>query len=219
ALAVELDDLEVELLALVGRRVLDRADVDERTGQERADAVDHDGEGALDLARDQGLHDGALLHRRLEVVPGLETLRLVARQARFAVAVLQAFDRDRDEVARLDLDLALVVLELVDRNEALGLEARVHDDDVVIDADHFRGYQFALAHFLAREGFFEERRAIFRAGARCRSLRGSSHEGLVPFQLPPAWRENPLSRAAAGWVTTSPGRAPASRSAHLRPFA
>jgi len=27
--------------------------------------------------------------------------------------------------------------------------------------------------------------------------------------LPPAWRENPLSRAAAGWLTTSARRAPA----------
>ena len=57
ALAVELDDLELERLAFERRRVLDRADVDQRAGQEGADAVDHDGEAALDLAGDQALHD------------------------------------------------------------------------------------------------------------------------------------------------------------------
>src|SRR6185437_12900829 len=137
ALAVELDDLEIELLVLVRRRVLDRTDVDERSGQERTDAVDHDGEPALDLARDEPLDDRALLHRRFEVVPGLEALGLVARQARFAVAVFKAFDRDGDEIAGLDLDHALVVIELLDRNEAFRLQSGVDDDDVVVDADHF----------------------------------------------------------------------------------
>src|SRR6185312_5253743 len=65
ALAVELDDLELELLVLERRGVLDRADVDQRARQERADAVDHHGKAALDLAGHEALDDGALLHRRL----------------------------------------------------------------------------------------------------------------------------------------------------------
>ena len=80
ALAVELDDLEVERLVLERRRVLDRTDVDQRAGQERADAVDHDGQAALDLAGDVARDDEALLHRGFEVVPRLEALGLVARQ-------------------------------------------------------------------------------------------------------------------------------------------
>src|SRR5690606_3566933 len=52
-LAVELDDLEFHGLALVGRGVLDRTQVDQRTGQEGADAVGHDGKTALDLAGDR----------------------------------------------------------------------------------------------------------------------------------------------------------------------
>src|SRR5438477_3394597 len=63
ALAVELDDLEVELLALEWTGVLHRADVDERPRKERADAVDHDGEAALHFAGDPALDDIALLHR------------------------------------------------------------------------------------------------------------------------------------------------------------
>ena len=166
ALAVELDDLEFERLAFERRGVLDRADVDQRTGQERANAVDHDRQAALDLAGDQPGHDGALLHRRFEVVPGLEALGLVARQARLAVAVFEALDGDGDEIAGLDFDFALVVLEFFDRDEAFGLQAGVDDDDVVIDARHFGGDQFALAHFLSREGFLEQGREVFlrRAG-------------------------------------------------------
>ena len=53
ALAVELDDLEFQRLAFERRRVLDRTDIDQRTGQEGADAVDHDGQAALDLAGDR----------------------------------------------------------------------------------------------------------------------------------------------------------------------
>ena len=115
ALAVELDDLEFERLAFERRGVLDRPDIDQRSRQEGADAVDHDGQTALDLAGDQAGHDGALLHRGFQVVPGLEALGLVARQARLAIAVFQALDGDGDEVAGLDLDFALVVLEFLDR--------------------------------------------------------------------------------------------------------
>ena len=147
-----------------GVGVLDRADVDQRARQERADAVDHHGEAALHLAGDEARDDGALLHRRFEVVPGLEALGLVARQLGLAVAVFERFDGDGDEIAGLDFDLALVVLEFLDGNEALGLESGVDDDDVVVDADDFGGDQFALAHFLARRRFLEQRGEILRAG-------------------------------------------------------
>ena len=52
ALAVELDELELEFLAFQVHRVADRAHVDQRTGQECADVLDVDGEAALDLAAD-----------------------------------------------------------------------------------------------------------------------------------------------------------------------
>ena len=71
-------------------------------------------------------------------MPGLEALGLVARQARLAVAVFEALDGDGDEIAGLDLDFALVVLEFFDRNEAFGLESGVDDDDVVVDARRLR---------------------------------------------------------------------------------
>src|SRR4029079_16669938 len=133
--------------------------------------------------------------------------RLVARQPRIAVAVFQTLDRGGDEITGLDLDFALVVLELLDRDEALRFEARIDDDDVVIDADHFRGDELALAHFLARERFFEKRREILDARRGCCNLRGGSHEGW--FLLHAVTRENPLSRTATGRLMKSAKSAPA----------
>jgi hypothetical protein len=107
------------LIAFERPGVLHRPDVDQRSGEEGADAVHHHGEAALHLAGNESLHDVALLHGGFEVVPRLETLGLVARQARLAVSVFQAFDRDGDEIAGLDLDFALVILEFLDGNETL----------------------------------------------------------------------------------------------------
>ena len=78
------------------------------------------------------------------------------------IAVFERFDRDGDEIAGLDFDFALVVLEFFDGNEAFRLEAGVDDDEVVVDADDFGGNHFAEAHFLARQGFFEQRGKTFR---------------------------------------------------------
>ncbi len=209
ALAVELDDLELERLVLERRRVLDRTDVDERSGEERANAVDHHGEAALHLAGDEAGDDRALLHRGLEVVPGLEALRLVARELGLAVAVLEALDGDGDEIAGLDLDLALVVLEFLDRDEALGLEARVDDDDVVVDADDFCGDQLALAHLLPREGFLEQRGEVFVLGgvAGCNAGRGGSHR--VRFLLSSNRRGREPCFSRGGLVVESARETPA----------
>jgi hypothetical protein len=52
AAAVQLDDLEFEVLAFEVARVAHRPHVDQGARQEGADAVDVDGEAALDLAGD-----------------------------------------------------------------------------------------------------------------------------------------------------------------------
>ncbi len=163
-LAVELDDLELHLLALVGHGVLDRADVDERSGQECAYAVGHDGEPALNLSGNDALHQGAVLEGLFQIHPGGEALRLVARQARLAVSVLERLDGDAREIAGLDLDFALVVLEFLEGDERFGLEARVDDDVVHVHADDFGGDHLTGAHFLAREAFLEKGGETFLGG-------------------------------------------------------
>jgi hypothetical protein len=56
----------------------------------------------------------------------------------------------------LRFDFAAIVAEFVDGDEALGLEAGVHDYVVLIDADDFGGDDFTRTHLLAGEAFFEQ---------------------------------------------------------------
>src|SRR6267142_436276 len=165
--AVELDDLELHLLALVGHGVLHRTDVHQRPGQERSNSVGHHGEAALHFAGNHSLDEGAGFERLLQIEPGGEALGLVARQARFAVAVLERFDGDAGEIAGLDLDFALVVLEFLEGNEGFGLEAGVDDDVVHVDADDFGGDHLAGAHLLAREAFLKKSGEAFFRGSHC----------------------------------------------------
>ena len=78
ALSVELDDLELHGLALVGRGVLDRTRIDQRTRQEGADTVGHDGETTLDLSGHGAGDELTAVQRLLEGQPGGEALRPVA---------------------------------------------------------------------------------------------------------------------------------------------
>jgi hypothetical protein len=162
ALAVELDDLEFEFLVLVGRGVLDRAHVDQRAGQEGADAVGHDRQAALHLAVDDALHQGAFVERLLQVVPGGDALGLLARQAGLAIAVLEHLDGDADIVARLDLELAAVIAEFFDIDEALGLESGVDNHEVLVDAHHFGGDHFTLRASPGGTGFLRRVGQSFR---------------------------------------------------------
>src|SRR5690606_5655484 len=88
ALAVELDELELEFLALEVHRVADRAHVDQRARQERADVLDVDGEAALDLAADAADHGLVLLQGLFQLVPHHGALGLLARQHGLTEAVL-----------------------------------------------------------------------------------------------------------------------------------
>ena len=165
ALAVELDHLEFEGLAFERGGVLDRTGVDERTGQEGADAVGHDGEAALDLAGDGAGDEFAGFESLLEVHPGSEALGLVARENGFAEAVFGRFDCHGNEVAGLHGHLAEVVLEFFDGHIGFGLEAGVHNDEVVFDAQHFGGDDFTLTHFLLGEAFLEKLGKRFGIGS------------------------------------------------------
>ena len=156
ALLVELDDLELERLAFEVRGIAHRAHVDQRAGQERADVVDLDREAALDAAGDDAGDDLGLVECLFESRPGAGALGLLARQARLAGAVFDGVERDFDLIAGLDLDLAAFVLELLEGNDGLGLEADVDDDDVVGDVDDEPGEDHARTDALVGETFLEQ---------------------------------------------------------------
>lgn len=156
ALTVDLDDLELELFALDRGGVLHRADVDQGSGQEGAQPIDHDGETALDATGDHPFDDAAFFESLFEFVPSFQALGFLARQARFAVAVFQGLDRHVHEVADLDFELAAVVHEFFFGDVALGLQAGIDDHEVVVDADDLGGDHLPRRHFLQHEALLEE---------------------------------------------------------------
>jgi hypothetical protein len=129
-----------------------------------ADAIGHDGQPALDLARDGAGHEIAGLECLLERHPRGETLGLVAREQRVAKAVFEGLDGHADIVARLDIDFAVVVLEFVDGDETFGLQSCIDDHEVVVDAHHFCGDDLASTHVVTRQAFLKEGGEAFVIG-------------------------------------------------------
>jgi len=80
---------------------------------------------------------------------------------------------DRDEVAHLDFDFALVVLEFLERHEGFRLQTGVDHHVVVVDAHDFGGDDFARAHFSALEGLFKQGGKRFRHVFSCAAQRRS----------------------------------------------
>ena len=133
AFAIQLDQLELEFLALEVDRITHRTHVDQRTRQECADVLDVDGEAALDLAADATGDDVALLERFFQFVPHHGALGFLARQDGFTEAILDGVQRHFHLVADADVDFARIVPELFDRHDAFGLQACVDHHDIVAD--------------------------------------------------------------------------------------
>ncbi len=126
ALLVHLDDAHAQLLAAERVEVSNRADVDLRAGQERADADVHR-EASLDPLDDASDDDLALGIRLFHVVPDLHLLGFFAREDDVAVAVFGALEQYVDDIAGLHANLPGFVDELVDGDDALGLVTDVDD--------------------------------------------------------------------------------------------
>src|ERR1700754_458934 len=133
ALAIELDDLDLEVLALEVDRVTDRTHVDQGARQECADVLDVDREAALDLAGDLAGDGLFLVERLLEVVPHHRTLGLLTGELGLAEAVFERVERDLNFVAHFHFQRAGLVLELLDGDDAFALQAGVDHHHVVAD--------------------------------------------------------------------------------------
>ena len=137
AVLVELDDLALELAADVGLEVADTAEVDERRGQEAAQA-DVEDEAALDHLDDRALDDPVLLLDLLDRAPGALVLRALLGQDEAAVLVLLLEDERLELVVERDDLVGVDVVadgELARRDDALGLEADVEQHLVAVDLD------------------------------------------------------------------------------------
>src|ERR1700683_3669186 len=88
ALLIELDDLELERLALEIGGVPHRPHIHQRAGQKRPHVIDLDGEAAFDSAGNDAGNDLAGIESLLEPRPGARALGLLARQTRLAGSIL-----------------------------------------------------------------------------------------------------------------------------------
>jgi hypothetical protein len=140
ALLVQLDDLELQVLAFQVRGVADRTDVDQGARQECADLVHLDGETALDLAADTAGNDLFCFESFLEFLPGVVALGLFAGQAGQAPAVFNRVQRDFHLVTDGHFQVAIVIHELVLGDNAFGLESGIDDHRLVVDADNSADY-------------------------------------------------------------------------------
>ena len=137
AVAVELDDLGLDDLAHVGLQLAHAAQLDERGGQEAAQA-DVDDQAALDDLDDRTGHHLAVVLLLLDRRPGPLVLRPLLGEDEPALLVLLLEDERLDVVAeRHDLGGVDVVAdgELAGGDHALGLEADVEQDLVAVDLD------------------------------------------------------------------------------------
>ena len=137
AVLVQLDDLGLERLADVGLQVAHAAHLDQRRGQEAAQA-DVDDQAALDDLDDGALDDLVVLLLLLDRAPGALVLRALLGEDQPAFLVLLLEDQgldliaDGDDLVRVD-----VVLdgELAGGDDTLGLVADVEQDLVTVDLD------------------------------------------------------------------------------------
>src|SRR5690606_16919458 len=131
---VELDDLELELLADELVQVARRAQLHLAPRQEGAHADVHL-QAALDPRDDGALDELVLGVLLIELLPDLELVRLLLREHAEAILVLARFDEDVDRVPDRDPDLPVLGGELTDVDETLGLVADVDEDKILEDVD------------------------------------------------------------------------------------
>ena len=137
AVLVELDDLGLDLLADVRLQIADATHLDQRCGQEAAQA-DVEDQAALDDL-DDGALDGLVLFLELfDGAPGALVLRTLLGQDQAAFLVLlgedQGFDLIADGHNLIGVDVVLDG-ELAGRDDAFGLVTDVEQDFVTVNLD------------------------------------------------------------------------------------
>ena len=130
------------------RSVFHRAHVYQRAWQESADAVDHHGEAAFDLAVDHAGEDLAAFHGFFQSQPIGSAFSFFAGEFGFAEAVFYRFDGYGNEIADFNFQFALGVFEFVQINQGFGFQAGVHDNVFVGNRHYFGSNHLALIHFL-----------------------------------------------------------------------
>src|ERR1035438_8788649 len=127
ALLVQLDDADLDLLALQAVEVTHGTQIDLRTREESASAQNIDRQASLDAIDDTGLDRSLVVVGFLNLVPRVQTLCLVVREVDVAFFGVAGLAHDRDLVATFHRHVAVGVGNFRDLHHALGLVANVDD--------------------------------------------------------------------------------------------
>src|ERR1017187_8949608 len=160
AAAVELDDLDRNVLPDQRIQIAHRARVGLRTRHERLDA-DIDGESAFDAAQYPAGEDQLIVRCLFEIVPDAQPRGLGVREQHVAFHLFAAVDHDVHYIAPLHRHFTGGGLKLVDGDDAFGLITKIDDD--ILGGDTEDG---ALHHFVGRRGgeltvIFEQMLVVF----------------------------------------------------------
>ena len=162
AAAVELDHLALERLALELVQVVDATDVDQRSGQEAADAEVED-QAALDDLDHGSLDRLAGLGRGLDLAPGLLEAGALLGQQQAPLLVLLGEHQGVDALAERDLLGGVhraADRELGGGDDALRLVADVDQDLVLVDPDDLAAHDVALLEGLDRRVVVRDELAV-----------------------------------------------------------
>src|SRR5579859_6108501 len=127
ALLVQLDDADVNLVALQRLQIPHRVHVHLRTGHEGFHA-DIDRDAALHTLNDRSLDAFLGMVGLFNVLPHPHALRALVRQQHGAFFVLAALHHDFNFLARLELHVAAGVSDFSDGHQAFGFEADIDYD-------------------------------------------------------------------------------------------
>ena len=196
ALLVHLDDAHPQFLAAQRVQVADRPHVHLRAGQKRPHADVHR-QAALDPLDDAADDDLLVGKGLLHVVPDLHLLRFFAGKNDVAVAVLGALQQHVHDVAGLNGDLAVLVQELLDPDDAFRLVPDVDDHLGVGDLEH-RALDDLAFRDVAEAAIVEvEQLGVFRrVGVECRHQDSCESRRPVSAHL--------LCAGARGWSSPGP---------------
>jgi len=132
AALVELDDLELVLLAEQFVDVRHPAERDLRARQEGVDAHEVDDHAALDLLDERPFDRLIALVGDANALPHAHEVGLLLGKDDRAFLVLKVLEEHLDFIARLEVGH---VLELLERDRPFGLEADIEDDKVLADLE------------------------------------------------------------------------------------
>ena len=171
ALLIQLDDFELKLFAFQVRGIANRTDVNQRTGQERTDRRDVNGEAAFNLTADDAFNDVFRFEGFFQFLPGFHTLGFFTGQTSLTETVFNRVQGYLNFITNADGQITILIQELRPWNDPFRLQASVDGYPVIVDINHGTGDNGAWLHFDVFQALFKQFCKAFAHDFSCNSVR------------------------------------------------